>query len=80
MIVFLDTGNASEYNEMMSRLRSHHPTRNHPLFPILEYTAQAVHRQDQILNPFMDGSFSEWLAWAESAPRLPPYLTAGAEQ
>ena len=35
---------------MMSRLRSSHPTKNHPLFPILEYTAQAVHRQDQILK------------------------------
>ena len=32
------------------------------------------------LNPFMDGSFSEWLACAESAPHLPSYLTAGAEQ
>ena len=28
----------------------------------------------------MNGSFSEWLACAESAPHLPSYLTAGAEQ
>ena len=28
----------------------------------------------------MDGSFSEWFACAESAPHLPSYLTAGAEQ
>ena len=28
----------------------------------------------------MDGLFSEWLARAESAPHLPSYLTAGAEQ
>ena len=28
----------------------------------------------------MDGSFSEWLARAESVPHLPSYLTAGAEQ
>ena len=34
----------------------------------------------QFLNPFMDGSFSEWFACAESAPHLPSYLTAGAEQ
>ena len=33
-----------------------------------------------IVNPFMDGSFSEWLACAESAPHLPSYLTASAEQ
>ena len=33
-----------------------------------------------MFNPLMDGSFSEWLARAESAPRLPSYLTAGAEQ
>ena len=33
-----------------------------------------------LLNPFMDGSFSEWFACAESAPHLPSYLTAGAEQ
>ena len=32
------------------------------------------------INPFMDGSFSEWFACAESAPHLPSYLTAGAEQ
>ena len=32
------------------------------------------------INPFMDSSFSEWLARAESAPHLPSYLTAGAEQ
>ena len=32
------------------------------------------------INPFMDGSFSEWLACAESAPHLPSYLTAGAKQ
>ena len=34
----------------------------------------------KVINPLMDGSFSEWLARAESAPRLPSYLTAGAEQ
>ena len=28
----------------------------------------------------MDGSFSKWFACAESAPHLPSYLTAGAEQ
>ena len=33
-----------------------------------------------LVNPFMDGSFSEWFACAESAPHLPSYLTAGAEQ
>ena len=33
-----------------------------------------------VFNPFMDGSFSEWFACAESAPHLPSYLTAGAEQ
>ena len=40
----------------------------------------AVHRAHIEINPFMDGSFSEWFACAESAPHLPSYLTAGAEQ
>ena len=45
----------------------------------------STRKQDQVdqrvkINPFMDGSFSEWLACAESASHLPSYLTAGAEQ
>lgn len=47
---FLGTSDDGGYHEMMSKLRSHHPTKNHPLFPILEYTAQAVHRHDLILK------------------------------
>ena len=37
-------------------------------------------RWASLVNPLMDGSFSEWFACAESAPHLPSYLTAGAEQ
>ena len=36
--------------------------------------------QQDYFNPFMDGSFSEWLARAELAPHLPSCLTAGAKQ
>ena len=47
---------------------------------ICSMSQAALRHIETSLNPFMDGSFSEWLACAESAPRLPSYLTAGAEQ
>ena len=70
----------SSCKRMLRKTQTMHSQLFHTYLPEFMWRKCFDGPHQDAFNPFMDSSFSEWFACAESAPHLPSYLTAGAEQ